>query len=243
MSTGLLVSVRDRHEALYALAAGADLIDLKEPHRGSLGPVDAATMNDVVTAVAGRAPLSAALGELLEAPSTLPLPSGVQLAKFGLSGCASRLDWPELFSAAIARLPASTSAVAVIYADTDRAQAPPPAEVLQVAARSGCRAILVDTWRKDSGGLLDLWSLAECRQHVARVQELGMLAVLAGSLDVQAITTLLPCAPDYVAVRGAACAKERTGPLSLDRVRALVHLVHEQVNDARRNLGRHSASI
>ena len=36
--TRLLVSVRSAEEAEIALAGGADVIDVKEPRRGALGP-------------------------------------------------------------------------------------------------------------------------------------------------------------------------------------------------------------
>ena len=62
----LLVSVRDAAEAEAALAGGADLIDVKEPSRGPLGRADAGVIRYVVKAVGGRAPVSAALGELKE---------------------------------------------------------------------------------------------------------------------------------------------------------------------------------
>ena len=62
--TALLVSVRSAAEAEAALAGGAALIDVKEPARGALGRADDAVIADVVRAVAGRAPVSAALGEL-----------------------------------------------------------------------------------------------------------------------------------------------------------------------------------
>jgi uncharacterized protein (UPF0264 family) len=63
---GLLVSVRNELEALEALAGGADVIDVKEPTRGSLGAADASTIAEVVYAVNGRAIVTAALGELIE---------------------------------------------------------------------------------------------------------------------------------------------------------------------------------
>ncbi|HEY3395272.1 MAG TPA: (5-formylfuran-3-yl)methyl phosphate synthase [Lacipirellulaceae bacterium] len=63
---GLLVSVRGAGEALEALAGGADVIDVKEPKRGSLGAADAPTIAEVVRAVNGRATVTAALGELME---------------------------------------------------------------------------------------------------------------------------------------------------------------------------------
>ena len=65
--TRLLVSVRSADEARTALAAGVDLIDVKEPARGSLGAASPGVVADVVGAVAGRVPVSAALGELFEA--------------------------------------------------------------------------------------------------------------------------------------------------------------------------------
>src|SRR5690606_38342384 len=45
--TQLLVSVRNRAEALAALAGGADLIDVKEPWRGSLGAAPPHVMEEV----------------------------------------------------------------------------------------------------------------------------------------------------------------------------------------------------
>ena len=64
--TGLLVSVRSAAEALVAMAGGADLIDVKEPSRGSLGAVDPEVLSEICDAVGGRLPISAALGELAE---------------------------------------------------------------------------------------------------------------------------------------------------------------------------------
>lgn len=63
----LLVSARDRAEALAAAAAGVDLIDLKEPADGALGGLPTAVVRDIVTALraAGHAqPISATIGDL-----------------------------------------------------------------------------------------------------------------------------------------------------------------------------------
>ena len=63
--TQLLVSVRSAEEAEAALHGGAALIDVKEPRRGALGRASDGILADVVRTVAGRRPVSAALGELL----------------------------------------------------------------------------------------------------------------------------------------------------------------------------------
>ena len=115
--TRLLVSVRNAAEARIAREEEVDLIDVKEPARGSLGAADAATIAAVIGEVNGQRPVSAALGELLEEVS-LPHAVAAQLtyAKFGLAGCAARHEWPGLWRQAADRLPA-TRLVAVAYAD------------------------------------------------------------------------------------------------------------------------------
>ena len=61
---GLLVSVRSAAEAMEALAGGADMIDVKEPKRGSLGVADMSTIAEVVRTVGKRAMVTAALAVL-----------------------------------------------------------------------------------------------------------------------------------------------------------------------------------
>ena len=127
--TQLLISVRSAVEALEALAGGADWIDVKEPRRGSLGAADVSVMREVIAAVAGQTPVSAALGELLDSETPQfhsfieSLPTGLNFAKFGLAGCARRSDWRTQWQAAIQRLPHSIQPVAVVYADHHAAAA------------------------------------------------------------------------------------------------------------------------
>ncbi len=235
MTTRLLVSVRNPSEARDALAAGADLIDLKEPRRGSLAPVSPRTVQSVVDVVARRVPLSAAQGELLAdvppdpgalAASLWHLSCGVSLAKFGLAGCAQCDDWPARLAQALGALPPTTRGVGVIYADCETAVAPQPLEVIEQAQALGCRAVLVDTWQKGERGLLDWWSLPQCEGYVDRIRRTGMLAVLGGSLTSATIRQLLPLEPDYVAVRGAVCRRSRGGRLDPELVRELAAVVH-----------------
>src|SRR5262245_14847126 len=88
----LLVSVRSAAAAEIALASGAAVIDVKGPARGALGRADDHVIRDVVQCVAGRAPVSAALGELRDLTTDLSIPSGIAFIKLGLAGCA-REDW------------------------------------------------------------------------------------------------------------------------------------------------------
>jgi uncharacterized protein (UPF0264 family) len=226
--TQLLVSVRNVSEARAALRAGAALLDIKEPARGSLGRAAPRVIAGVVGAAAGRAYVSAALGELADwlrrggrvavRRSVLCALEGVQFAKWGLAGCRDLRDWPRHWSQAAASLPAGTWPVAVVYADWHEVGAPQPEHVLDQATAVGCRAALLDTCRKDGRHLLHVAALHDVQRFVDRAHRAGLLAVVAGSLTLQLVPSLLQTGPDYLAVRGAVCSSDRTGRLQGHRV-------------------------
>ena len=224
--TKLLISVRNAAEAQIALDEGVDLIDVKEPARGSLGAADLETIEAIVAQVAGRVPLSVALGELLDA-SSLPasLAGGLRYAKFGLAGCETQPDWTHRWQQAIDRLPQPIAPVAVAYADWKTAWAPDPWKILSQARAFGCEALLLDTFCKTQGSLADYLALDELRRWIAATQRDGLLCVVAGGLDTSAMEAVLALGPDYIAVRGAACVGDRASQIDRARVRHLAALV------------------
>lgn len=219
----LLVSVRDATEALAALDGGADLIDVKEPNSGPLGRADAETIAAVVQAVAGRVPVSAALGELMESQPT-GVPEGLAFVKWGLRGLGGsrwqdrlpRKSWDSIPSAS----------VPVAYADWVGPQAPPPSEVVNVAVKAEMPAVLFDTFLKDESTLLDWLSVEEIAALVRTCHAAGVKVALAGSLTAAQIERLRDVRPDWFAVRGAVCEGGRGGAVSGQNVRALADFVH-----------------
>jgi uncharacterized protein (UPF0264 family) len=221
----LLVSVRNAMEARIAVRYGAGLIDVKEPRHGSLGKASRDAIEQVVRAVDGHVPASAALGELIDGPDAADLPPGVALAKLGMSGCVGNDAWRDRWRRALQRFPRGIAPVAVAYADWRTARAPSPQEILEVGAELGCAVLLVDTFDKSWGGLLDHWPLGDLADFVAQVRKRGLRVVLAGSLTPEAIPKIAALGPDFVAVRGAVCQQCREGRLMGSRVRRLVRLL------------------
>jgi uncharacterized protein (UPF0264 family) len=220
------VSVRSWAEAKLAVDAGVDLLDVKEPSLGSLGRAEASVWREIAP-LAAHLPLSAALGELRDWDDQLAgaIPSDFAFAKLGLAGMADDKAWPARWQRALQRLPASARPVAVVYADQRSAGSPAAAAIVEAADALGCCAVLVDTFVKASRGLLHWWRLDEVAALVDDAQQRGMLAVVAGSLSTCDIARVLPLGPDYVAVRGAACAGGRAAALSLERLLDLVRIV------------------
>jgi (5-formylfuran-3-yl)methyl phosphate synthase len=233
---GLLVSVRSAAEALAALAGGADVIDVKEPNHGSLGAADDETIAAVVRTVAGRAIVTAALGELVDlvgwSNGACPraLVEGVSLFKIGLARCRELHDWQTRWQHAVetpvtASTNANAQAVAVVYADWRTAQSPSPHHVFDAAIRLRCPALLIDTWDKSAGTLFDHWPAAELQTFSSDVRSRGMSVVLAGSLTGQNIIAAARLRPELIAVRTAACDTGRAGTVSEKKVRELKNAI------------------
>jgi uncharacterized protein (UPF0264 family) len=226
--TRLLVSVRNADEAQIALAGGADVIDVKEPRRGALGPADPEVWRAIGALVGGRAVTSVALGELLSDPveALAKQSAGFGFAKIGLAGCRACHTWKQRWEQATAFLPRGTLAVPVAYADRQTCQSPAIDDVLRLAAAAPARLLLIDTHDKTNGRLLDHLPFASLARIVDHAREIGVAPALAGSLSEQDLLKLLELSPAYLGVRGAACRGGRDGRIDLARVKSLASIVH-----------------
>jgi uncharacterized protein (UPF0264 family) len=230
----LLVSVRNLAEARAAIDGGCDRLDVKEPLRGPLGMAD----DDVIAGIAafslespGRdgLPCSVALGEMEEwrgQRSPFVPPRGVTDIKLGpartqtLEGWTE--DWREIFDRLGSRQIEPIRRVAVAYADWREAAAPPPEAILTAAIEFGANAFLIDTCRKDAGGLREVLNHHELRRLATTTRDAGLTFALAGSLRLGDIAPLAEFQPDVIAVRGAACHQgHRSCEVSSECVRRL----------------------
>lgn len=228
----LLVSVVDVDEARAAAAAGADIVDVKNPAEGSLGAPSPVVIECVRAALPTELPVSAAIGDMPNLPGTAALAalgaarSGAAFVKVGLWGVANEAEAVTLLRAvreAIAGVPGA-EVVAGAYADARRvAPAPLAPELLpRVAAAAGVKVCLLDTAIKDGRGLLDWLSPNELTSFVDDARAGGLEVALAGALRAEDLPVVQATGADIAGVRSAACGDgRRSGPLEAARVRAL----------------------
>jgi len=229
----LLVSVRSAAEVAAAVEGGADVIDAKEPSRGSLGAVDAAALAGIAHAVPDGLPLSMALGDMpaphavagaMELIRAVPRRPAKLYVKVGLAGVAqpelARLVLEAAVDAA-RQVPLEPEVVAVAYADYEAADAISPPAVFDAAAAVGARGVLLDTWTKDGRPLFGWAGPLEIRTWLDGARSRGLLTALAGSLSLDHVDLLRRLAPDVFGVRGAVCEGGRSGIVSAHLVRQL----------------------
>jgi len=224
----LLVSVVDAAEARVAALAGADIIDVKDPSLGALGEASPQVVRAVRDATPLRLPVSAALGDGPFSPAVAAAlaagaaGSGAVFVKLGLRHTSLAAAAASL-RAARASLPADVRLVVAGFADAQRAGAPAPADLPELAAVVGAQGCLLDTAVKDGRGLFHWLDETELREFVQACREREIFSALAGSLRVEDLARLGPIGPDLIGVRGAACVGDRVGGhVDADKVRALV---------------------
>lgn len=224
----LLVSVRNTAEAQTALDCGVDLIDVKEPDRGALGAADPQVWSEVLSLVAGRAPVSCALGELvsLNATAAAAVPLGVRYVKLGLAGALRFSDWSERWRQALAERPPGCGIVAVAYADWSTAGSPEPMDVLHAGKALGCSAVLIDTFDKAHGDVFRHWPAASLERFLDEVSAAGLITVLGGGLSWESLPRAIELPIDYIAVRGLACRGGRSGAIDSAACRRLAERIH-----------------
>ncbi|HTT09814.1 MAG TPA: (5-formylfuran-3-yl)methyl phosphate synthase [Burkholderiaceae bacterium] len=217
--TALLASVRTEQEAVAAVRAGADIVDLKDPHSGALGALPRALIESIVARVRalGAWPISATIGdlddrlidEMVRRVGTTAA-TGVDFVKVGIApGKHARAAL-----ASLAELPAAV--VPLFFADAGLDLA-----LVATACAHGFRIVMVDTANKSGGSLFECVDHATLRRMLDIVHAAGARAGLAGSLRLGQVPALCSLQPDIAGFRGALCDGARTGRLDPEKVRRL----------------------
>jgi len=209
-----------------------DIVDLKEPSRGSLGGVDPQIARGVAELLGDCQLSSIAVGELedLEPGVEMSWLAGFDYAKVGLANTVG-IDWRVKLERIWQGFPIGTEPVAVFYADSGICQAPGFDEVFHFAYDQDCSAILIDTYDKSqSRGLFDWLTADQVRELLARCQATDLQVAIAGSLTTADLPVICRLDPDYVAVRSAIClAGSRTNQVSSRAICEFHSLLNEMV--------------
>lgn len=232
--TQLLISVKDAEEALIALDAGVDIIDLKDPNVGALGALDLDTSLQILQKVQqykqlsphralsltsatvgeGHASLDALLKEI-----EIRVKMGVDIIKITASDLFNNTDCPiDIAQSQYIKL------IAVFFADQ-----PMDLTLLEKLKISGFYGAMIDTHKKQQN-LLEICTLSILQNFTQVCKENGLESGLAGSLKPQHIESLVAINPSYIGFRGGVCESE-------SRVN---RLIHHKIVDVKEMLQEHN---
>lgn len=229
--TQLLISVKNMEEAMIALEANVDIIDLKDPNLGALGALDLDSTCEIVRQVNGRSLVSATVGELhtninaLVADIQLRANAGVDIVKIAVS----ELFYQVNFFDAISQLTkAGIKIVVVFFADETI-----DLELLPVLKNAGVYGAMLDTKNKHKN-LLQVQSQQALQLFTKQCHQYQLKSGLAGSLQPQHIDQLVKTNPTYIGFRGGVCDNlQRESALSQVKVHETISMLR---NDNRNRM-------
>jgi len=237
----LLVSVKNRAEALEAVEGGGHIIDVKNPDEGALGANFPWVIRQVRELVPDEIEVSATIGDLPNLPGASSLAalgatvSGADYVKASLFGVKTPSEAAYLIGEicrAAKEHEETTKVIAAGYADYEKIGCLSPLEIPAVAHKAGADGAMIDVNVKTHGGLFELLSDDELRGFVDESHELGLIVCLAGSLDKDDLARVFGLGADIVGVRRAVCRDK-------DRLKGAVHreAVRELVMEIQRLQG------
>jgi len=219
-----LASVANIKETETVLAAGVDIIDLKNPAAGVLGAVDYDVANNVVDFVAGRCLVSATIGDLPMQPVLIAdaiskmSGTGVDIIKVGIFSSEISADILAVISE---QTKTGIHVVLVLFADLN-----PKLIDFNTLVVAGISGVMLDTANKEQGSLRTILNDNQLMLFVEQAHSAGLMAGLAGSLRLNDIEPLLALEPDYLGFRGALCQQlqrvEMIDALAVRRIRTMI---------------------
>ncbi len=220
----LLISVRNIEEALLALDAGVDIIDLKDPNVGALGALDLVTTGQIVQTINGCGLVSATVGEqhvllseLIE-DITARAQLGVDIIKIGVSV----LFYDHRFFVEMSKLTlAGVKMVVVFFADEKL-----DLDLLPALQEAGFYGAMLDTKNKQHH-LLAMQTKKSLHLFTQLCKKHHLKSGLAGSLKPQHIEILSEVDSTYIGFRGGVCENSmRNAALSKAKVMEVKNMLH-----------------
>ncbi len=232
----LLVSPKDKEEALEAIGGGADIIDVKNPAEGSLGANFPWVISGSRDLLPEGAELSATVGDFPNLPGTASLAVlgvaslGVNYVKIGLYGVSSIDDSVKLASSAVRAVKDTypeTKVVIAGYADYKRINSVSAESIPSIAGESHADIAMLDTAVKDGTNLFSFMNISELEKFVHNAHDFNIMAAFGGSLAKEHILPLFNMGLDIVGIRGAVCQNSDriNGKIKTELVRDLKNLI------------------
>jgi len=240
----LLLSLMSADELRIASDYAFRWLDLKNPLAGPLGCPDAIVASDFLEVAArlqnrNQLTLSVAIGELLsgatirdlddienfrqfELPLSVETLERFDYVKVALAGSRTNESWKVLTESLSEQLSDPSKLILVHYADYLLASAIDWKSTLAASQELGCEYVLIDTFDKKAGQLLDWLSIEDCQQYATEAESRGLKLSLAGSLRIEDFRTLEKTGASILGIRGAACLDgSRVSRLCRDRLQRL----------------------
>ena len=222
--TNLLVSIKDFSEISDELINLVNIIDLKDPSRGSIGSWKLSEIRKVIKLYKSKIIISATLGDIFDNKRFLNKLEkfdelNLDFIKFGLlsHNCNSLYDKIKLISLKKYK----TDLVCVIFADKDEKLKKTKNKISHIKDY-GINHILLDTFVKINGDIFDFCDIEDIEDFINLCKEYKIKIGIAGGLKEYQIPSIINLSPDIIGFRSAVCEnRSRTGMIQKKKLKKI----------------------
>ena len=222
--TNLLISLRKLDELSEEIIKEVDILDLKDPLNGSIGSWDLQDIKTAVSRFKNKIEISATLGDILiNKEFIIKLKQFDELSlnyiKFGLLS----VELNNLFDKIkfLKESKYKTKLVCVVFVDLfDHLKL--VYERLDLFDACGIKYIMLDTYKKNNGDLLNFCNISNLNKFITKCKNLDIKIGLAGSLKENQIPELMKLEPDILGFRSAICKfNKRMSEVDLKKIKKI----------------------
>jgi uncharacterized protein (UPF0264 family) len=216
----ILISAQNIQEVESILKEPPDIIDLKNPHEGSLGAPNISLVKKVhkkIEPVSQNIEYSVAIGDFPYLPGTASMAAfglshiPINYLKIGLLGPSNLDEAIHLSSEVVSSVRLVNPKIKVVlvgYADHRKInQSVDPLTIPEIAYKSNADVAMVDTKIKDGTSLFSHLTLVQIHKFVSLCKDMNLKSALAGSLQFTDLENIKKIKPDIIGVRSMVCEK------------------------------------
>ena len=230
----LLISPRNKTEAIEAIKGGANIIDIKNPFEGALGANFPWVIEEILDIVPKNIETSCTIGEMSKLPGSLSLAArgaastGVNYIKAGLSGLRKPEEAINLMSKVVRAVKNFDSEIKVVivgYADAEKIGSINPLLVPIITANVSADIAMIDTSIKNGKSLFNFLTKKQIKNFVDSSHKLKLKTALAGSIKKTDLADIQSSGTDILGIRGAACTNENRlyGKITRKKVQEIIN--------------------
>ncbi|MCS4541439.1 MAG: (5-formylfuran-3-yl)methyl phosphate synthase [Euryarchaeota archaeon] len=232
----LLVSPKNKQEAIEAIAGGAHIIDVKNPSEGSLGANFPWIIKEIRELTPPTIDVSATIGDLDYKPGTAAQAAlgaafaGANYVKLGLFGKMTEdqaIDLVDKVVSAVNLFSPEIKVAVAGYADAHRIGAIEPMLVPTITSKAKAHVAMIDTAIKDGKSTFDFLKETQLKIFIENAHRLGLIAALAGNLQKNDLIRVWKLKVDIAGVRTAVCKNGRNGKVDRELVRELTNYIQQ----------------
>ncbi len=202
-----------------------DIVDVKDPSKGSLGFPQIEVVQKVVSTLKDRE-VSIALGDVKsrnEIISTVKLYvdkyPDVDYVKIGLE--VNDKDEAISIVRIVKDYVVNSKIILVGYGDYKVIRCIKPRNLVDIAYKLDVHGVMIDTRLKIRKSLLEYLSVNELSEFTSLARDCNLDVALAGKLGIKHIPKVLKLSVDVLGFRTAACINDRLGKLCSSKIREL----------------------